>query len=283
MCSDGVVLGVDSLYSRAHLKTSGKKMFTLKGGSNYKILIAGSGNADSVKKAVDVIGETLSDQFPRRKAATLRSLRDWIEAALTKVFKDHIDSAPEKQQEELHFELLLAVNVNGKATRLFRTNRTMVISERRRACIGTGLYLAEYVMDLVLGSPQYRSITTGALVAVYTIAVTKKYIQYVGKRSTIYTMDNGGHCQRISQNDIASTRLDFSNLFEWLSLSLDAVQPELSDQTAELVLNGISSSFRRFRNNEATRRANRPTLVAPYPRLPKRDQSQGSPGGSSES
>jgi hypothetical protein len=264
VCADGVVLGVDNQYSRDPIKTKGPKLFPITPTEHYSILVAGSGNSDSVKKGVEVISDTLRREIGNNPI-TLDVLKAWIEASLAKLFAEHIDFAPVEQRMELHCDLLFAVWIRGDhEVKLLRTNRTMVFEEKKRACIGTGLYLAEYMMDTIL--PYFPSVEQAKCLAVYLIAEAKHYIEYVGGQSIIHALHRNGEHTSLLQPEVVGIEESYRFLLQGVRVCLETIDLEsVSDDHIESRLEILKRGIVAFRENERKRKEDkekrRPKLV----------------------
>ena len=61
-----------------------------------------------------------------------------IKAALKQLWHEHIDASPRDQRADLACDLLIAIRVGSQQARLYRTNRTMLIEEDRKALLRRG-------------------------------------------------------------------------------------------------------------------------------------------------
>jgi 20S proteasome alpha/beta subunit len=258
-CDDGVVLGVDNEYSRNPIKTKGQKLFpipsVIQPNDGYGILAAGSGNPDSVKKIVETIDKTLASETIGG-TPTLELLLLHIENSIATVFAQHIDFAPVEQRQELHCDLLFAIWIRNQGTRLFRSNRTMLLEERKRACIGNGLYLAEYVMDVIL--PHFLSVEEAKCLAVYMIGEAKDYIEHVGGQSIVHTLHRDGTHSRLLQPEIRDIENSYGAFFEAIRICLSCVDLDsVPDDNIDLRLAAFKESILHFRGQERKRREHR--------------------------
>jgi hypothetical protein len=109
MCDNGIVLGCDLQHSTDIIKTAGQKMFYLPTRPDYNVLLTGAGSSDAIKKAVQVIGDQVSNDFPLGVTPKLKEIQNSIEVALATVYSDYVDLAPPEQRSALDFTLLVAV------------------------------------------------------------------------------------------------------------------------------------------------------------------------------
>lgn len=248
LCSDGVVLGADLQYSTDFIKTAGRKIFIVPSGPNYKIIVAGSGNSDSVKKCVEVIGDHLLDQD---SSPTLRELKEQIEACLAKVYREHLDFAPEEQRRDLDCELILGVWMESQVY-LFRTNRTMLIEEREYACVGMGLYLAHYALAQLLHLA--LSVDLGSQIVTHVIAASKDYIEGIGKGTDIHILRNDGFHESLIKPEKKKVEEQFEQLFKAFRGIVSCAETWNSQDTLELWIAAIKRAVEALRNSQEEHR-----------------------------
>jgi hypothetical protein len=138
ICSDGVVLASDTLYS-GYQQQYGRKFWTLGKGTSLLIL-GGAGTEAGLKKIKERVEDALQKEMPPLKAVTV------IEKAIK------YTHALLKPRPDERTYLLIAIRVNGKA-RLYHNpaGEAVVIpfDQEVSHCVGVGfglgLYFARYL------------------------------------------------------------------------------------------------------------------------------------------
>jgi hypothetical protein len=211
LCNGGAVIGVDLEYTQDWMSSSGQKIFWLPKylDSRYFVLIAAAGNPDSAKEFVAYLEEQFAERFPLH-SASLREVKVAITDSLKHIWFEHIDSAPANERRGLACDFLIAIRV-GTSVHLFRTNRTMMIAIKDWACLGSGLYLANYLVDRVL--PRHPTTELAAQVVAHVIAAAKEHVQFVGKGSDIHILPNLGLSYGLSWDEQEKVEAGFISLF----------------------------------------------------------------------
>ena len=268
-CLDGVVLGVDLEYTQVSSSMPGQKMFWLPkfDGANYFALVAASGNPDSTKTFIEYLDEELS---LLGTVAEWKSLKRAIGASLKRVYLEHIDIAPRNERTDLGLDLLLALRVNND-TKMYRTNRTMLVEEEGTYVQGVGLYSGRPLVDLFLGYRPMISVGTASQIVTCIVSLAKEHTQYVGKGSDIHILPNQGLAYSILKPERKEIDEDFSDLIS----SLRSCIAELSPPGGFSYPNCISrfgQSVENLRNNQIAReqrRLARRQAGPPSPQSPK--------------
>jgi hypothetical protein len=213
VCSDGVVLGTDLMYSTGgFLQTPGQKIFVLKPSYdprlNYSVVIAGSDNSDSAKYAVERMDEILADRFTG-VTPTVKQIKACLTDALIEMFAEHIKPAPPDERKAIRPDLLVAIRV-GRECRLYRQNRTMLVEERNFACRGIGLYLANYILDVLLD--RNPTVQRAAQIVSYVIGAASEYLQGIGKGSDIHILDASGTHWGLHAPQVREIQAEFAAL-----------------------------------------------------------------------
>jgi 20S proteasome alpha/beta subunit len=276
LCDGGAVLGVDLEYSQDFLSSPGQKMFWFPStlDTNYFLLIAAAGNSDSAKTFIDLLSVELPTRFPTKKAS-LSELKSSIKKVLRELCGEHIDFAPASQRESLACDFIIAMRVDH-SVRLFRTNRTMIVEEQRWVCLGAGLYLAHYLMDLVL--VPHPSIELATQVVTHVIATAKEHIQSVGKGSDIHFLPYSGFADSLIRPEIIQIEERFAALSNALRDVIACADPgSITDERMARKFSALNNCIETLRADELERikdRARRQALgsaVQSNPQPPKPD------------
>ncbi|MGA2214191.1 MAG: hypothetical protein ABSH31_13025 [Bryobacteraceae bacterium] len=289
MCLDGVVLAVDLQHTTDIVKTAGQKLFVLtpsyRPELNYSVIVAGARNADSVRKAVETMEETVSDRFSGRTPA-LKELKKALQDSLEIVFREHIDFAPPEERADLHFDLLIAIRI-ASSCHLFRTNRTMLIQEKSTACIGIGLYFANYAAEEFL--VRNPTVEIAAQVATYIISRASTYIEGIGKGADIHVLRSDGRHYSFMKPERESVEQRFEKLFAAFRNLLRCVDvASTPDEGIQYWNNLVLQEITELRNLQTRRAEIRQISEQRDPESPTHGQQSlrplpESPGGSDES
>lgn len=291
LCSDGVVLGVDSEISVDGGKVAGPKIQVFwEALPDYNIVSASSGHADSVETARGEIEFEL-EKF-RGKNPVVRELRQSISDALGRVYVQHIDPLPQEERQQMDFSLLLAIRI-GRTARLFRTNRAQVVEQRPRWCIGSGKEFADYLLELYLGNRP--PVELAAQTAAYVIGITKEHIDGVGHATDVHILQSSGRHWRLSPPEIEELEKNFDSFFKALHNVVACVDSltvaeDGIDWRIELLKNSLGElratqrkrlerSAKRLLNFEAGQSDPQQTTTDPSHQRPLQE----TPGGSGES
>lgn len=264
LCSDGIVLGVDLQYTTDIIKTAGQKLFVLKPSydarSGYAVLVAGAGNADTIRKCVEVMDETLAETFHGRCPAYIE-LKYSLESALARVFHQHVDSAPVEERHGLHCDVLVAVRV-GQECHLLRSNRTMLVEERQ-ACVGLGFYLGAYLTELLLGWGIPTTCEVASQVLTYIIGASKDYIEGVGKGTDVHILFSDGRHHSITRPERAEIEKNFATFFQATRQVIACGDTEsVSDESIKFWIDLLQKSVMELRAAQVKRLNRRKSMDA---------------------
>ena len=78
-------------------------------------------------------------------SATMESVRNVVQFPLAEFYRDHIYAHPDRSPTLVFQQLLVGIWLRGE-TALFRPHETLLIPVEDYECIGSGAYLAKYLM-----------------------------------------------------------------------------------------------------------------------------------------
>jgi len=169
-CSDGVVLAADSLYTEGVAKLYGQKIFPIASNGRYALTIAGSGGVPSLKGIVREVKKSLRSGL---SLSDFSDIQDVVESVLCAYYPKHIDSAPKNKRDDLAVQLLVAMWVSGRGTRLLQTYRTDGFEVEGHGCIGMGSYIASYLNDVFFPAGSTPSVRRAEPLAAYIVGRSK--------------------------------------------------------------------------------------------------------------
>jgi hypothetical protein len=252
MCDGGAVIGVDLEYTQDWMSSPGQKIFWLPKhlDSRYFVLIGAAGNPDSAKEFMTYLEEQLDERFPTHIASP-KELKTTIRDSLKHIWFEHIDSAPANERRGLACDFLIALRVETSVY-LFRTNRTMMISVKDWACLGAGLYLANYLVDRVL--PRHPTTELAAQVVAHVIAAAKEHVQFVGKGSDIHILPRIGLSHGLGWAEREKVEAGFIQLFGAFRSLIGCADPaDASDDLLNSRLASFRSVIEQLRSEQAGR------------------------------
>jgi 20S proteasome alpha/beta subunit len=164
ICTDGVVLASDTLYSGVN-KQYGRKLWTFSFGQDTTIAIAGAGDAVLIKRAVDEISERLS-----RSIVSHRMVCDTADSVLYQLLHKYSPQA----SDEFKLSLLVGVRAESRCE-LYWSNGNAVLATLigPATCIGWGNILGLYVVETLYAQPM--PMKWAKIVAAHLIRLTKKH------------------------------------------------------------------------------------------------------------
>lgn len=172
---DGILLCADTKIA-TNIKTTESKIFACEysDGRFYSVFCVACNNFDLAKGAIRQCEEALAGI--EIATATLKLVRDTIEAVLTEFYRVHVLPRP---PEESVFELLIGVLLHGRV-QMYYSSCTEVLNEvNNYRCIGSGGYLADYLLKRC-GSYTPMTRDEAGLLASYILERVKDHDEAVG-------------------------------------------------------------------------------------------------------
>jgi 20S proteasome alpha/beta subunit len=180
-------------------------------GKIYSNLYAGEGSpcgtvfalAGSVRYATSAIADC-EGRISRLNflKVSVEDIRKEIESALVDFYQRHIYPHPER--ELVDFGLLVGVWLRGE-TRIYMSQGTVVLPVSDYECIGTGAYLAKYLIRQFFESEERgarRSLQDVAILSEYVLSSVMDYDESCGGEAEFYVMKHGGEVGFGVQTDI---------------------------------------------------------------------------------
>jgi hypothetical protein len=211
-CVDGVVLAADSQYTEGIAKLYGQKIFPIQSNGYYALTIAGSGGVPSLKGIVDHIKNSLKMQIGANRV-TIKDLASVIEDVLRAYYPKYIDSVPKAKRADCVVQLLAAIWVAGRGTRLFETYRTFVTEVSEHRSLGVGSWLVEYLRDMFFPPGHRPTVEVAKPLAAYMVWAAKEYIEACGGRTFVRALLNDGTDRRVWSEEIRDAEGYFQSFF----------------------------------------------------------------------
>jgi 20S proteasome alpha/beta subunit len=216
-CADGIVLAVDSQYGDGVSKTSGQKIFSICQTERYSVTLAGAGHVGMTKRAVSKFTSLLHEKVSE-EATTIVELQSILEDALCEVHTKHIYSAPADERVVLDFWLLVAAWTPSSGSVLFRTDVTAANLIHGSDCIGVGLYLGKYLIDLLCAYSPTMYVEDVKPIAAYIIKCAKENVDGCGLHTFVRVLTSNGIDERVQKEEIIDAETYFESLFSSLRL-----------------------------------------------------------------
>jgi hypothetical protein len=251
MCDDGVVLGVDLQYTQDATKTPGQKMFWLCPGKPYSVLIAAAGNPDSAKEVAALSESSILATYPD-SLPTTDQIKACIQAALKRVYFEHIDPAPVKERYGLQCDLLVGIRV-GYDVSLFHSNRTLLVQDKDTKCLGIGLFFSNYALASML--PLMPSVDIAAQVVTYTIALAKDFVEGIGHGSDVHMLYSNGRHDSFTLPEQQEIESAFGVLFGNLQAAITCIDTDVvPDDGVALRAQWLGDAINNLRSLQRKRR-----------------------------
>jgi len=201
VCSDGVLLCADTLYTDGYTKEYREKIFNVPV-SGGEFAIALSGHADNARMAFDKAKAVL--QSGNRKTDSIRSIVDVATESVIDVQRCFVDSRPHDEQEMAAFSLLIAAAARNQGAKLFVTEgRSGVAEIDTFACRGIARHLGQFI--IAAGYSSEITVDQAAILGIHALTAAKEHVDGCGGPSQFYAIKNGiaspvvGHDVRLSE------------------------------------------------------------------------------------
>jgi 20S proteasome alpha/beta subunit len=193
-CKEGLIIATDTEESIAgYIKTDTQKMRIVQG-QNYDLVITGAGDSDLIDCFVDELVEALEEERPEE----IKGIWKVFKNTHLQSFRNHVvpyAAFPKDDRPYMDLLIGLHIKVGGRVTgahpfrtELFKANGTTVKRVNKAECIGTGIVLAQSLVDQFFDS-SLNLVQTG-LLAVYVLRQTKRWAQYCGGKTDIAILSN---------------------------------------------------------------------------------------------
>jgi hypothetical protein len=192
---DGVILCADTLLS-ANYRKQGRKVWYRQVG-DLEVGITGAGDYVLLKLAATEIMARLTTEI--QSGAVVVRL---VEAVLASIHDDHIDKAPQWQQD-LGYGINLIIGVKTpNIVLLFESSRRAVAPVEGFACVGSGGPVGNYVGSVL--HSEAVPVAWGQVMAAYLIQQTKAFGDDCGGETNIVVMPDRGHARNLSPKEIST-------------------------------------------------------------------------------
>jgi hypothetical protein len=178
-CQDGVILCADTQMTYGISKFEQSKLRFYNTIPTRPAFVF-AGDRDFSSMAIRLIAKAISTAGTERV--------DPIEAMSNTARKIYEDYLPFNDPERFELNALATLEFNKKRT-LWLISGPVVSPVNQAECIGMGSYLGYYVLDSML--PRSVKLWDAVYIAVYLLALAKKYVAYCGNESQIVVFEDG--------------------------------------------------------------------------------------------
>lgn len=196
MFDDGILFCVDTKVSTSIKTNESKLLFYTHGNGQSATAFAISSDdlnfpraaVESCRAAVDKI------DF---KDATIESVRKAIQSALAKFYREHIFPHPDRASGAVYLEMLVGIWLNNE-TRLFVSHETLLSPVEEYECLGSGAYLAKYLIGQYgYGKGERVTLADAGLISSLAVNAAIDYDEGCGGEPEMLILNNNGNTETI--------------------------------------------------------------------------------------
>ncbi len=186
---DGILICSDSEHSAGGILTHEPKLVSGEFSSG-KAIFAFAGNAELAVAAIQKCVHALQSA-PGDRIKSDKDIADIIEKTVEAEYRKHVSVEPNPNADNM-YDILAAVWCEkdpAKEAALYRTWQGSIRKVSRYDCIGSGYYLGRYVIESMPGAVD---IERARVVATYTLAIAKRFVDGCGGNSHMASLKNDG-------------------------------------------------------------------------------------------
>lgn len=129
--------------------------------------------------------------------ATLESVRKAIQSALAKFYKEHIFPHPDRASGAVYLEMLVGIWLKGE-TRLFVSHETLLTPVDECECVGSGAYLAKYIIGQYgYGKDDRFTLADAGMISSLAVNAAIEYDEHCGGEPEMLILKNNGETESI--------------------------------------------------------------------------------------
>lgn len=271
-----VVLAADGEEGDDYEKASVSKIARIDE-NDYKCLVGGSGDGDWIDLAVQEASDALKGL---KSVPTQQIVRLTLEAAVTNIYLQRIDTLPQWEQQQAGFDLLCAIwTRESSRVDLVKVGRARSLVRLRPEVIGKGSYLARYLIQMLYSESETLAVRHIERMCAYILARVKAHVKDCGGSSQIVRMGPDGRIYDVPQvvidEDEQSTAVLMNRamrlLFHWTDpigwQGNEQKLAEVIDSAAQMLKTDLRIHIRRLQETWLANRA-----IQPAPEDPTRDR-----------
>jgi len=148
-------------------------------------------------------------------AASIEAVHKSAEFALAEFYREHIFEHPDRTPGAVFLEILVGIWLRGE-TRLFVSHETLLTPVQHYECIGSGYYLAKYLIrQYMTANPGANSLQDAGLIASFAVKSAIDYDEHCDGVPEMLIIKNSG----VTDEICASVLYPGDQLIESLQLS----------------------------------------------------------------
>jgi len=242
---DGIVLCADTKHAGSY-KVEASKILTQRYGNGAMSAFVYAGNMRYCRMAIESFESQIASLTKRQ--ATLPMMRALVEKELVSIHKGHIYVHPRFRTQELSIGFVGAIWSPRDGLYNFSTDDTSIIRFRGYDCIGSGEYLAHFLIR-----PRYKSLTRPValddvlLIAISTLMSIREYDADCGGKSEFVVVRRDGQFTPVKTLDISHgehVAMGFREATDKLLLTIS--NPKVLDEQVMGELGGFSKDITRL-------------------------------------
>jgi hypothetical protein len=183
------------------------------------------------------------------QGATIDTVHQGAQFSLGEFYRDHIYGHPDRTPGAVFLELLVGIRFRGE-TRLYVSHETVLNRIDQYESIGSGAYLAKYLIRQYQAAAPSRSQTDAAFIANFAVNAAITYDEYCGGEARMLIVDNGGALSHAPAFDYPGTELvDGITSLTWKMLHRLAQVEEKSGKDSDAEVERYCSEVRKLHDS----------------------------------
>lgn len=244
LTADGAILCSDTQYTTS-AKVQKKKIFATKYGKGLMVTFVLAGHEGYGTMAIQRCKLEIAKCV--QKSYSVEDLLGCVEKVISKINRDHVNIQPPEDRENCRFELLMLVWHEIAGLHLYAIRKTAIVETDSYECLGTGEYLAGYLMSPYQRTMSAKRATTLTLT---TLASIMEYDAWSGGHAHLMVFRSDGS---LVSSDIFPPDVEDTHIGEYRSrvrsMLFRIADAELSDEIFERELAEFTASIRRIRES----------------------------------
>ena len=244
VCEDGILVYADTEWTASTLKVQRGKHWFLGGNKRLKCVIAGAGEEDHLRLAIQNFWTVLlkADQDKLRT----NDVHEALQQAINSVYNQHIYPDPRGDQKE--FGIIMGVSTPDDPPLLFKTSGTAILlsDSYEYVYLGSGSEMAMYLSSRldVRGVPT----SVGEYLAAFILWEVKQHVQTCGGNSVIYRLLKDGRLRYRGEGDMLDVEDYFASIDRKVQrIRVHAANLEQSEEQFEKKLAEFADGLRTLR------------------------------------
>lgn len=195
---------------------------------------------------------------------SMEAVHHGVQFSLAEFYREHIYPHPDRTTGAVFLELLVGIWLRGE-TRLYVSHETVLNEVDHYECIGSGAYLAKYLIRQYQQATDGHSLQDASLIADFAVQGAIDYDESCGGEPEMFIIKNNGHldsiCPAVIYPGTLYTKIMQTKTWKLLH-DLAQVKDNYETETAEIIENycagvrmlnrSCQTSFDNFRTIQRT-------------------------------